>query len=992
CYIHCRYPQHCDSDEAEAARLVQMDKENRPSPGQVQRSVERPAKGTVFYLISAAFAIASVTIAGLWTTKVLRVRGLEGELTASMERQDYAKAVSVVRELQALAPTLAKDQWRTREPIILTQWAEHELSAGDFANATVQALAARKAGADGLLGDRLTRVLADSALGQLKRDAKQLALQERLARCQTIVTKYAGTSSAKEADALASVYLAAAAQARATFDSTVASVGELKAQGRVREAIDALEVLRGKCEADLVGKVEAMSAELRKLLAQGYYDLSSRQRLRPGPGLAKADLDLLRPGQDLMPLYRADQSYRVSQRREGAVNTNTVPTAFLGQTQGILYCFSATILWAIDQGLGMAFDPVDADDDVVCVSNAGKHLARLSIPSGQVQWCVALPVPVACAPVRVGDEMAVLDQQGHMRIVSPENADVVAEHLAPGSGSGSLLTDGKSRLAVVWRDRAVLFERGEEGWLKTAVILLNADRLDQLYLIGRYALVIPRRPGRGSYGKRLYLWRDRSLTPVNTPPVGDDWRLIDRWNDLQAWIDSRGDLYCTRLDDSKIESPIVRQASPEAFGLRSARFERQRGHDVGLLVAGERIGRYHIDANSKPVALARSWTEEVVLTIGKPQIIDSLAIRSSRQGWAFLAGGGESATVFAAVSMGAERARIGWLIRMGPNCHAVPAVSSELAVWPDGESGVWCVNAAGQVTHMQLSLGTGADGEDVSLITDGKCFLVRRGRSLMLYSAKMTPLWREPAKAPAAIRRMCLLGEFVTVVTDDRQLVTYDRASGRQLLGPVALPPAIDRCVLLRPAAAKKIMLLAANGNALEATIAPGGAGSREWSFRRLWDRPITADKFVSVGRRILAYAGGAWRCVPDNRGPFGAGLPRLLYRGTDTALVAGDDPAEIACVDLKRGAEIWRTKLPSSSLWAKRLTGGGFFVMTLAGHLLTLDSERGQITGRSLLRGTPTGPPAELDGHLWVPANGYRLLKVKLQALEDGDVGQARQ
>jgi len=118
---------------------------------------------------------------------------------------------------------------------------------------------------------------------------------------------------------------------------------------------------------------------------------------------------------------------------------------------------------------------------------------------------------------------------------------------------------------------------------------------------------------------------------------------------------------------------------------------------------------------------------------------------------------------------------------------------------------------------------------------------------------------------------------------------------------------------------------------------------------------------------------------LPQRRGPFAPDGPKLLYTGEDSILTGSVDKGLLTYVSLSRMGDLWGSQINSPAIWASRTSKGNFLVLTQSGQLLVLDSATGGVIKRKDCLGSPTAEPAISRGNLWIPLNGYRLLKIPL-------------
>jgi outer membrane protein assembly factor BamB len=110
-------------------------------------------------------------------------------------------------------------------------------------------------------------------------------------------------------------------------------------------------------------------------------------------------------------------------------------------------------------------------------------------------------------------------------------------------------------------------------------------------------------------------------------------------------------------------------------------------------------------------------------------------------------------------------------------------------------------------------------------------------------------------------------------------------------------------------------------------------------------------------------------------------GSGSVLHADSRNVLAAGADGKELLCLDAAKGQTVWKAAAASRAMWACRLANDNFLVLTSTGVLLTVDLARGGVTPAGSVGGVPTGPPAVVKGELWVPVNGYRIVKVAMPA-----------
>ena len=951
-----------------------------------QREVERPRSGRFFYLAAVAFAVATFVVVGLWVGNVLTASRLQSELEDHLEKEDYRLAVEVMHKLIPQSPRLKRPNLQAHLGKIRIQWAEFELSQGNFKQASAQAALAAEDDLQGDQSKRVNLVKAGAAIGQLKQDLPNLTFDERLARCRSIIDKYSGTDAASESAELFDKYERISHAVRKEWEQLTKKVSLLKENGRIPKAIKLLQDFRGQCDKDLLQELVAELGKLNGYIKTGYCELQSKIELTPETQLPPSSARILVVSRDFLPLFRRDSAYESEQTDPLPNSVEAAGDVFFSAEQGILYCMSTQTgqpLWAIHQGLGMGFLPARSEGDAICASDWGKTLSRLNSHTGEAVWSVALPVALACRPLIVEDEIVTLDQQGHLRMFDLDSGRLQAERELGGQDLSDLVTDSHLRLIAVGAERAVLFEKAQDTWLQLGSLLTSEDHVEKVYLVGRYICLLPRRPGSGGRHKRSYLWRDRSITLVETPDIENDWHLLDQKDDLQIWVNPRGIAHYTQLKTEHLETPLVRAVNMDAFNIRDARLVKMKGQ-LSLVTAGVEIQLWNPTGQAEATSFKKEWSKQVVWRADYLRVVGRLQILKETEGGIIVRGDDRYGPVFARLNLDAK-GEIEWMSRLGPNAYLRPVVFNDLIAWPDGGSGLVAIDAANNVHHVNTSLFPVNESRGISVEADEQGCLAYTENELMLFGEQLNKLWKQPAKTSGRITTSCLLKNAVIVVTEQGKLLSYDRLTGEEILSPTDIPDTVSPCTLLVPADGLTILLVSQDGAAVKASIAIEGEIPK-WSFQDCWDSVPAVEKIVADKTGIFGYTPQGWLMLAEDRGPFALGLRNLLYVDESIVLAGDVDSGDLACVDLGQLQDRWHSQTSSPAMWAGRAPSGSFLVLTRSGRLLLLDSTTGSVINQKDCLGSPTATPAISGGHLWIPLSGYRLLKVSLAEFDSSD------
>jgi len=950
------------------------------------RSVEKPASGALLYSAAAVFFLGTAAVAGLWVKKAVNAHRLEQRLAESQGKEDYEAAVAAVRELQTAAPRLSRNRWRSQEANLLLKWAQRQLSRDDFKGAIDHAIKADDVGhRTGLGKDFLKQVEAVSAaaaLGQLKNDWSSLAFDERVSRCQAIHQRYPECNEAAEAESLRKRAEQDKETAENTFKVEARKAGQLEADGRIAEALKEWETLRPGISEKDVARLQECDAGIRKLkdrLADRYYVLEPRLQLEGGRAMGQSRASVLSPGQDLLPLFHGEPGKAATRGASQTTLPAAHPDVAFSFEQGVLYCMSAEtgeLRWALEQGLGMRFEPVRVGEDAICVSNSGKHISRLNSWTGKVVWTLQLSDPLSCSPVPAGSDIAALDQGGCLSILDAGTGRPVAQRRFGDAGWLALVSDSHSRLAAVAPDRAILFEKGQTAWFEIAGIILSADHDERVSLFGRYICLLPHAAAPSTVERRLLRWRDMSLTAMGTPSIANGWRLVDQQDDLQLWIDPQDVPHCVRVNDASADSILEPLGSMSVPAVKDGCLAASGGNQA-VILTGEGVRCLDVRRGSGAPFVQR-WETAVC----RPRTVTALRTLLNREG-SILVRGEDSAAggipVFAGLSL--SNGAVLWTSRLGPNISEPPAASADRIVWPDGETGLWTIGPDEGLGHKDGGLSQDKPAAPVQVVGDGLEFLVYGGDELMLYDKDLKALWDQPAKAPGAISRACLQRDFIAALTGTGDLWACSRKAGKPLGAALAVGPKAFPCAALLPYGETKVVLAGQGGSSLAAAIeSPGTDG--KWQVSPLWKDLPGLKHLVRVHTGFLAFADGGW-CTPgDGQGALAPGLERFLYSDEAVALVGSQGTGELACIDLKLKRERWRAKIDAAPLWADRVDDKRFLSLTGSGHLLVLDSAKGDVRAREVISGVPTATPGRSKGHLWIPVSGYRLVKLPLSRL----------
>ena len=944
-----------------------------------QRKVEKTRSGRFFYLVAAVFVVTTLVVVGLWVRDVLTVNQLRSELKVHLEEENYSLAVEVADKLISQSPRWKRRDLRADLGEIRVKWAEYELSQNNYRQASAQAVLAAEDHLEGDLSERIHLVKAGAAIGQLKHDLLNLTFDERLARCRSIIDKYSGTDAASEATELLEKYERISHAVREEWEQLIKKISLLKENGRILEAIKLLQDFRGKCDKDLLQELTAKLERLNDYAKTGYCELQIKIELTSAAQLPPSSVGILVASQDFVPVFRRDNTNEPSQVDSSLDSVDTNLDVFFTTEQGMLYCLCAqtgTPLWGVHQGMGMEYLPVRFEKDVVCVSDWGRSLSRLNSLSGKVVWSVVFPTALACPPIMVGADVITLDQEGHLRIFDSASGRVRAERKLGGGDLSHIATDGYLRLIASGPERTVLFEKLGDEWLQIGSLLTSKSHVEKVYLIDRFLCVLPRRLYLEGKIKRTYLWRDRSITPIEAMDFGNDWHLLDQGDGLQVWVDSRGTAHCTQIDRSNIETPLRWTEDIAAFNIRDARVIGKEDH-LSIVTAGTDIQLWNLTRQSGTTPFKKDWSRSIVWQADHLRIVGRLQILNEIGNTIIIRGDDRYGPVFASLSLDTE-GEIEWMSRLGPNAYLTPVVFNDVVAWPDGESGILVLNTSGDASHTKLGFSPSIEPRIVSLVADAKGCLAYSGDEVMLFGEQLEALWSRPAKASGTITTACLLDNDVVAVTEQAELASYDRMTGEDTLGAVDIPDAVSPCSLLRAIGGRKILLIGQSGAAVEASIVVEGE-VRKWSFQNRWDAVPDIKEIANNRAGVFAYTDLGWLVLPQRRGPFGPEKPNLLYAGEDIVLASSLDEGSLACVDLSQMSDLWSSQISSPAIWANRISKGNFVVLTQTGQLLALDLATGAVIKQIDCLGSPTSEPAIFGGNLWIPLSGYRLLKVSL-------------
>ena len=956
------------------------DQNNKPSRiERAHREVEKARSGRWFYLVALVFFSATAIALGLWSSRIFSANSLRQELQNHLEGKNYEQAVYTIRKLTEKSPRWENRKLKARLAEVRLEWAAHELTQGNFAQAAAQAAEAGEDDHEGRLSDAIKSIRAGAAVGQLKIDLADLTFEERIARCRTIVSKFSGTEAANESAELLSRYEKISTLVRAEWEQLTKTVARCKEDGRFSEALALLQNFRSKCDKNLLQELNAETGRLEESLKSGFYEPKAKLELEIGTLLPLGSVKVLVAGEDFIPLVQVEiepLSLRDGLSQESVQTSQE--SVFFTTEQGLLSCKSAKSgwpLWCLHQGLGMTFLPVVLGDDVVCASNWGRNLSKLNCRTRKTVWSVRFPVPLACPPLVLGNDVATLDQQGHLRIINAATGTPIAEKHLGGNDLSYIITDGSSRLVVAGNNRAILFEKTQDHWRYLGCLLVSDAAGEKIYLVGRYLFIVPKQLWISGRSPRAFIWRDRAITPVEKPAIEDNWSLLDQSEDVQVWVDSAGFAHCTVLEKQNVEIPLLRIGDINTNYVKDARFIKTE-NGLFLLVGGEEIELLSLAKSGGAVSLTKKWSKETHWLVDGLQTTDQSAGVFGAGQVIIVRGHDHDGLLFAGLSLEGD-GQIRWISRPGPTPANKPTMLEDVIIWPDSEAGLLVIDAEGKWRHISVGLSDLNDPGSLSVVSDKDGCLAFSKNKLMLFGPKLERIWANSRIAPEPISAACLVEKAVVIVTDQGKLAFYDRASGDILSDPVAIPNYVLPCKALLPRGNGGILIIGHDGSQMQADIILED-GVPKWSFRNLGTTSPDVQKTVVSNNNVYTYTDAGWFSDSQQLGPYGPGLSQLLY-ADQNVILAANNSGDLACIDLAHESKSWKSKMETPALWGHRLPTGVFIVLNQAGQLLVFDPVTGHKIKQVDLSGTPMTDPAIFLDNIWIPLNGYRLVKLPL-------------